>query len=109
MSRPRKETLNLPDRQWVARQKAEKLRAAAIAEAMELDSSLVGLLTGLGNEIRELRLVNERQLTEAIEQRGVTITLTDVLRSLTGELEALRSMRTQNGHAKDDSLQGDPT
>ncbi len=97
------------DRQRIATAQAEKLRTEAMAEAIQLEPTLVGLLTGLGNEIRELRLTNERQLTEAIDQRGVTVTLTDVLRGLTSELEALRSMRTQNGHAKDDSLEGEST
>lgn len=91
--KPKREPLNLYDRQQIARAKAEKLRQDAMAEAMELDSSLVGLLTGLGEEIRELRM-------ECTESRKATMVLTDVLRGVTDELERIREQRVLNGHAK---------
>ncbi len=66
------------------------------AAGFDVPHSLVGALTGLGNEIHELRL-------EIREQRIVTERQTVVLEMLTQELSALRQQRAGggNGHAKD--------
>ncbi len=104
MSRPRKQPLNMVDRQRIATAQAEKLRTEAMAEAMEFGPSLVGLLTGIGTALRDLIGTNERMINAANESAAAT-------RGLTNELEALRSKRTQNGHAPepDDALGGEST
>ncbi len=84
--------LNAVDRARVARVQANKLRVQATAEAIDLAPSLVGVLGGLGDEIRALRLTTERSIA--------------ALTALTFELEALRMQRTRgsNGSAENHTL-----
>ena len=86
---------NEVDRRSRAKITADKLNAAAKAEALELGPQIVGAFEGVGAAIREL-------IAELREQRTVTM-------ALTHELTALRMQRAAggNGHAPDDTLEGD--
>ncbi len=104
--------LNKVDREQIARTQAEKLRTRAIAEALELEPSLVGLLEGIGKALINLHSSNER----ALEVQGRLIQSLDRLelteRGMVDELAALRTQRAaghMNGHAKDDTLDTEGT
>lgn len=83
------------DKRNRAQTAAHRLSKAAKDEALELGPQIVGAFEGVGAAIREL-------IAELREQRTVTI-------ALTYELSALRMQRAAggNGHAPDDTLEGD--
>ena len=83
------------DERQRARTSSTQLAAAAKAEALELGPQIVGAFEGVGAAIRDL-------ISELREQRTVTV-------ALTHELSALRAQRAKggNGHAADDTLEGD--
>ena len=97
MTKPK---LNKEDRERVARNQADRMRAEALAEGMELAPSIIGVLQGLGTEIRELRHVSEHAIAESNERRAIDRQLLDVMRELVSELEAFREGRQLNGHSK---------
>ncbi len=86
---------NEVDKRHRARDSNQRMNAAAKAEALELGPQIIGAFEGVGAAIREL-------IAELREQRTVTL-------GLTHELSALRAQRARggNGHAPDDTLEGD--
>jgi hypothetical protein len=119
-------------RQRAARETAQQFEQARADMIENWSPQFVGALQGLGEEIRDQRIVTERLVIELGEGRHVqnqlliekrearqmsnllleaiagltaaTQTMTAVAKDMTDELAALRSMRTQNGHAKNDDL-----